>query len=232
VCLTFLILIFVLLRESEELLQDFNRGLEVALFLVDETNFLIALSFFMDVICLLRNLDALVVELEGHLVLPFVLVLLGDLLVDTHEVFEDFNFDSFEVLILAGDLESSFKLAHSFKLVLNVLLTESKTLVGESFSLEIFEIQRNIKAALMEVGGCAVIELLLVAMSHGLVSTEALLVFTITPVIFGRGKVLIELEQVTFDLLLIRFGGTGLDHFPFLHVSFVRLDEVGSSLLS
>lgn len=114
--LAFLLFVFVLLRESEELLQDFDRGLKVTLFLVDETNFLVALSLFMDVSCLLRNMDTLVVELEGHLVLSFDLVFLGNLLVDTHEILKNFNFDSFEV-VFCGLVKSSFKLTHSFKLV-------------------------------------------------------------------------------------------------------------------
>ena len=84
----------------------------------------------------------------------------------------------------------------------------------------------------MEVRGCTEVELLLVTMSDTLVSTEALLGITITPVILSSSEVLIERLQVTFDLFFIRLRGTGLDHFKFLHVSFVRLNEVGSSLLS
>jgi len=126
---TLLLLVFVLLTKFKELLQDFNRGLEIPLFLINETNFLVTFSFFMNISSSLRDIHAFVVELKGHLVLPFDLVLLSDLLIDADEILKNFNFDSFEVAF-CGLVQGSFKLTHSFKFVLNVLFTVSETLVG------------------------------------------------------------------------------------------------------
>lgn len=126
---TLLLLVFVLLTKFKELLQDLNRGLKITLFLINETNFLVTLSFFMDVSSLLRNVHAFVVELERHLVLTFYLVLLSDLLIDTDEILQNFDFDSFKIAFRCL-VKGGFKLTHSFKLVLNVLLTISETLVG------------------------------------------------------------------------------------------------------
>jgi len=179
--LTLLLLVFVFLAEHEELLKALNRALKITLFLINETNFLVALSFLVDVSSLLRNVNALVVELEGHLILALSLVLLGDLLVYTNQILENFNFNSFKVAFCSLS-ESSFKLTHSFKFVLDVLFAVSKTLVGQGLTFEVLEIQRHVKAALVEVRSSAVVQLLLVAMSNALVNAEAAAELAFTPV--------------------------------------------------
>lgn len=93
----------------------------------------------MDVACLLGHVYALIVELEGHLVLAFVLVFLGDLLVHTDEILKNFNFDALKVS-LGGLVKCSFELAHGFKFVLNILFTVTKSFVGKGLSFKVFEI--------------------------------------------------------------------------------------------
>lgn len=83
----------------------------------------------------------------------------------------------------------------------------------------------------MEIRGSAEVLLLLVTMGYRLVSFEALFELTLTPVDFSVGKVVTELNKVSFNLFLIRFRSTGLNHFEFLKVGLVGLNEVRSSLL-
>jgi hypothetical protein len=184
----------------------------------------------MDVTCLLRDVDTLVVELEGHLVLAFLLILLSDLLVDTDEILQNFDFNTFEVG-LSGLLESSLEFAHGFKLVHDIFFTVTKSFVSQGLSLEVLEIQGHVEAALVEIRGGAEVLLLLVTMGYRLVSFEALFAITFTPVDFSIGQVVTELNEVSFDLLLVRLRSTGLNHFEFLEVGLVGLNEVRSSLL-
>lgn len=229
--LALLLLVFVFLAEHEELLKALNRALKIALLLINETNFLVALSLLVDVSSLLRNVNALVVELEGHLVLALSLVLLGDLLIHTYQILENFNFNSFKVAFSCLS-ESSFKLTHSFKFVLDVLFAVSKTLVGQGLTLEVLEIQRHVKAALVEVRSSAVVQLLLVAVSNALVNAEAAAELAFTPVHLGADEVVSDHFEVSFELFLIGLRSTGLYHLELLHVGFGGLNESRSGLFS
>lgn len=79
---TFLLFVLVLLAKSKEFLEAFNGALKISLLLVDETDFLVAFGFFVNVTSLLRDINALIVELQTHFILAFVLILLRNLLVD------------------------------------------------------------------------------------------------------------------------------------------------------
>jgi len=78
------------------------------------------------------------------------LVLDGDLLVDSHRVPADILLYVVKLAFL-GLLETGLEVLHGFFLVQNLFLANTESLIRLGFTLDIFELNRDVEAALVEV---------------------------------------------------------------------------------
>jgi len=78
------------------------------------------------------------------------LVLDGDLLVDSHQVPADILLYVVKLAFL-GLLETGLEVLHGFFLVQNLFLANTESLIRLGLTLDIFELNRDVEAALVEV---------------------------------------------------------------------------------
>ena len=90
---TLLIFVLVLLAQKQELGEVFDRAGHVPLFFADGTDLLVTVSFRVHIISLLGDMHTLLVELQRVVVVSLVLVFFSDLLIDAHEVLQNFYLD-------------------------------------------------------------------------------------------------------------------------------------------
>lgn len=78
------------------------------------------------------------------------MVLDGDLLVDSHQVPADILLYVVKLAFL-GLLETGLEVLHGFFLVQNLFLANTESLIRLGLTLDIFELNRDVEAALVEV---------------------------------------------------------------------------------
>jgi len=128
--MSFALLVFILvfLAEHQEFREVFNRSHHVSLLFADQTDLLVAFSFFVHVVGLLRHVNTLLIKLQRHFILRLILVFLRNLLVDTDQVLEDLYLDSIQVA-LSRFGKCSFELTHGLKLIEDIFFTKAETFI-------------------------------------------------------------------------------------------------------
>jgi len=122
-------------------------------------------------------------------------VLIGNHLIDADQILRDLlnNDDKLAALCL---LESRFEVMHGWELVEYFLFADTKTTVGQSFSLEVFELDRNVQATLMEVAGRFIVVEANIHLCHSLVSFETVILRLFAPVKLTIVESLGDLHEV------------------------------------
>lgn len=128
----------VLDAQFKELGQILDRPLRVCL-LVDETDLLVALSFFVLITSSTRHIQAFLKEEQGLFELVGFLVFDSDLLIHSDQVLRDFFTDHREFSLL-GLLKSGFEVAHRHFFVHDLFVADSETSVSLGFSLAVLEL--------------------------------------------------------------------------------------------
>lgn len=100
-----LALLVCFLRDLQEFVQELDGLNEVSLSLIDVSNFLVAFGFLRPVLSPLRGIEALFEKLERLLEIVLLLLLQGDCLVHSDELFAD--------LLLQLDVVAILSLAQS-----------------------------------------------------------------------------------------------------------------------
>lgn len=176
---------FILLADVKELHQVLNGLVDISLESINVTDFLIALGFFKNVTWLFWYVNTFVIKVETHLILLFNLILLCNLLVDSDKVTQNIVLEFFDFFSFCDHgclLIGRFKPSHRLVFVRYLFFAETKTFVCSSFSFMEFEIERDIKAAFVEIWCSAVISLIFVTFSYTLVSWKTSSVLLFTPI--------------------------------------------------
>lgn len=102
-----LALLICFLRDLKEFVQELDSLNEVSLSLVDVSDFLVAFSFLRPVLSPLRGIEALFEKLKGLLKIVLLLLLQGDCLVHSDELFADL-FLQLNVVAILGLAQSGY----------------------------------------------------------------------------------------------------------------------------
>jgi len=161
-----------LLAQVKEHLALLDSTFELALRLVNHTDLLIALSFNVSILSFTSHLQALLEELERHVELAALQILISDHLVDTDQVLRDVTYDVDELTDLLRLLKRRFKMKHRRELVEDLFFADTKATMGFRLTFSVVELDGDVEAALVEVGGRFVVVESNILLGHYFVSFE------------------------------------------------------------
>ena len=169
------------LAEVEEELPLLNSSVELTLRLVDHADLLVALGFDITVLGLLSHAETLFEELQRHVKFVALEIFVCNHLIDSHQVFGDLAND-LKQLASFGFLHRCLQVLHGRELVEHLLFADTEATMGLGLALDVFELDRDVKAALVEIAGRFIVVEADVHLGHSLVSFEALARCLLAPV--------------------------------------------------
>ena len=172
-----------------------DSSIQLTLSFIDHADLLVAFCLHVLILCSLSYVKTLFEELQGHIEIVHLQLLVSNELINSHKVFRD-NARNVNKLTIVCFIKSRLQMLHSRVFVKNFFFANTKTSMRLGFSLDILEVYRNIEASLMEVRSRFVIVVAFVHDSHFLVSSETVACCLISPVKFALFERLTDLGQL------------------------------------